>query len=79
MADVKSWKVTVGEDVIEVSSKGLFVNGKLQDTGYGITTCSRFEGRLPNGKLVRTVMGADGLGFKIHCTIFVDYECVLQD
>ena len=79
MAAAKTWKVNVGEDVIEVSDKGLFINGKLQDTAYGITTCAKYEGRLPNGKIVRTAMGADGLGFKIHCSIFVDYECVLQE
>ena len=79
MADIKSWEVKVEEDVIKVSDEGLFINGKLQDTAYGITGCTRFEGRLPNGKIVKAVMGAEGLGFKIHCSIFVDYECVLQD
>ena len=77
--DIKSWEVKVGEDVIKVSDEGLFVNGKLQDREYGITTCAKLEGRLPNGKKVKAVMGAEGLGFKIHCSIFVDYECVLQD
>lgn len=77
--DIKSWEVKVGEDVIKVSDEGLFVNGKLQDTEYGINLCSKLEGRLPNGKKVKAVRGAEGLGFKIHCSIFVDYECVLQD
>jgi len=80
MADIKNWEVTVGEDVIKVTENGeLYVNDKLQDKAYGVTTCERLEGRLPNGKVVKTVMGAEGLGFKIHCSIFVDYECVLED
>ena len=79
VSEPKTWKVTVGEDVIEVSGKGLFINGKLQDTAYGVTTNCKFEGRLPDGRIVRTAMGPDGFGFKIHCTIFVDYECVFQE
>lgn len=77
--DIKSWEVNVGEDVIKVSDEGLFVNGKLQDKEYGLTNSVKLEGRLPNGKKVKAVMGAEGFGFKIHCSIFVDYECVLQD
>ena len=76
---MKKWEVKVGEDLIEVSEEGLFVNGKLQDTSYGLVTCCKYEGRLPNGKIIRAVLGAEGMGFKIHCSIFVDYECVLQD
>ena len=75
----KFWTVTVGEDVIKVSDEGLFVNDKLQDTSYGISSNVKFYGKLPNGKEVKAAMGAEGLGFKIHCCIFVDCECVLKD
>lgn len=77
--EIKSWTVTVGEDVIKVSEEGLFVNDKLQDIFYGITTCLKYHGKLPNGKEVKAVVGAEGLGFKMHCCIFVDCECVLKD
>lgn len=77
--EAKSWSVTVGEDIIKVSDEGLFINGKLQDISYGVSTCERYTGKLPNGKEVKAVIGAIGLGFKIHCSIFVDCECVLQD
>ncbi len=79
MAELKSWEVKVGEDIIRVSDEGLFVNGKLQDKYYGITDCAKYEGRLPNGKIVKAAIGAEGIGFKIHCIIFVDYECVFED
>lgn len=75
-----TWTVTVGDDTIKVSDEGLFVNGNLQDISYGITTCARYYGKLPNGKEIKAVMGAEGLlGTKIHCCIFVDCECVLKD
>ena len=77
--EIKNWTVKVGEDVIKVSDEGLFVNDKLQDKAYGITTCVKYNGRLPNGKEVKAVVGAEGFGFKIHCCIFVDCECVLDD
>ena len=76
---IKEWTVKVGEDIIKVSDEGLFVNDKLQDYAYGITTSTRYTGKLPNGKEIKAVMGAEGLGFKIHCCIFVDCECVLKD
>ncbi len=77
--ETKSWTVTVGDDVIKVSDEGLFVNDKLQDVSYGITTCGRYFGKLPNGKEVKAVLGSEGFGFKIHCCIFVDCECVFKD
>ena len=80
MADIKSWEVNVEENVIKITEKGeLFVNDKLQDKEYGATTCVKLEGRLPNGKIVKAVIGTEGLGFKLHCSIFVDFECILED
>ena len=83
MADIKSWEVNVEENIIKVTEKGeLFVNDKLQDKEYGASaclTCVKLEGRLPNGKIVKAVIGAEGLGIKIHCSIFVDFECIFED
>ncbi|MBE6860635.1 MAG: hypothetical protein E7499_04995, partial [Ruminococcus sp.] len=71
------WTVTVGNDVIRVEdAEKLYVNDKLQDVAYGITTCERLYGKLSDGKEVKVVIGAKGFGLKIHCTIFVDCECV---
>ena len=80
MADIKSWEVNVEENVIKVTEKGeLFVNDKLQDKEYGVANCVKLEGKLPNGKIVKAAIGAEGLGFKIHCAIFVDFECIFED
>ncbi|MBR3680152.1 MAG: hypothetical protein IKL87_08125 [Oscillospiraceae bacterium] len=74
------WTVTVGEDVIRVvNGEGLYVNDKLQDVTYGIATCEKFYGKLSDGKEVKAVIGAKDFGLKIHCTIFVDCECVFND
>ena len=78
MAKVKTWSITVGEDKIEASDEGLYVNGKLQDKAYGITTCTRYTGKLTNGKEIKVVIGAEGIGFKMHCSIFVDCELVFE-
>ena len=74
------WSVTVGNDVIRVEdAENLYVNDKLQDVAYGITTCERLYGKLSDGKEVKAVIGGKGFGLKIHCTIFVDCECVFND
>jgi len=74
------WTITVGDDAIRVvNGEGLYVNDKLQDVCYGITTCERLYGKLSDGKEVKAVIGAKGFGLKIHCTILVDCECVFND
>lgn len=80
MAKDLGWSVTVGNDVIRVvNGEGLFVNEKLQDINYGVATCERLYGKLSDGREIKAVIGAIGLGLKFHCTIFVDCECVFQD
>lgn len=76
----KRWEVTVGEDVIRIEDDTLYVNDKMQDIMFGISTADCMYGKLPNGKEVKVKIGAGGkLGMKMRCCIFVDCECVLED
>lgn len=76
----KRWEVKVGEDVIRIENDTLYVNDKMQDISFGISTAGSMYGKLPNGKEVKVKIGAGGkLGMKMHYCIFVDCECVLED
>lgn len=75
------WSVTVGDDKIQIDNKfsttKLYVNGVYQDVYYGvIATIVRLYGKLSDGRQVKVVIGGE---LKMHCSIFVDCECVFED
>lgn len=75
-----NWSVDVDGNNIKIENSAsitkLFVNDKLQDVLPALTTSARLNGKLPDGKEVKVVLG--GM-FKVHCYIFVDNELVLED
>lgn len=76
------WQASYDLDSIRVENKAsslkLFVNDKLQDVFLGSLSYVPpiLMGKLPGGKEVRVKVGGD---FKMHCYIFVDNECILED
>lgn len=78
----EKWTVEYGSDVIFVENKmstvKLFVNEKVQDMFYGMISAGnvRLFGKTTDGKEIKVVLGGD---LKMHCAIFVDCECMLED
>lgn len=77
---MKTWNVKHEENEIRVENgwkaERLFINNKLHDEGRGIATRSKLIGRLPDGQLVKVSIWS---GFRIHCTIFVEDEIILDE
>ncbi len=77
----EKWTVEYGSDVIFVENKmstvKLFVNEKVQDVFYGMVASGnvRLLGKTTDGKEIKVVLGGD---LKLHCSIFVDCECLLE-
>ena len=76
-----NWSVDVDGNHIRVENKfsttKLFVNDKLQDVFYGMFgAVPHLTGSLPDGKRIKASVGGD---VRIHCSIFVDDEVVIED
>lgn len=64
--------IHIENDVLE---ERLFINGKIHDQSRGYGERAKLIGRLPDGRLVKANLG----GFwKIHCTVFVEDEKIMD-
>ena len=77
----REWTVEYQGHFLRVENKSLretlYVDGEIQDQSVGYFALrARLTGRLPEGGEIKAHIG---LGFRYHCTIFVDHRLILSE
>ena len=75
----KEWLLEIDGHVLRIENTNLretlYVDGEIQDQNVGyFAVRSRLTGRLPDGREIKANVG---MGFRYHCTIFIDNRLVL--